>query len=92
LQAYTRTLVTEEMNLGNLIENAVKQIELDKIKEAEEASEAADEDELMENSLFSEDATEYLTDDAFNDFKELETSWEDEDMEFLKTLMDSEED
>jgi hypothetical protein len=26
LQYYTHTLVTEEMNLGNLIENAIKQI------------------------------------------------------------------
>jgi hypothetical protein len=33
-QTYTRNLVTEEMNLGNLIENAIKQIELDKEKEA----------------------------------------------------------
>jgi hypothetical protein len=27
LQKYTKTLVTEEMNLGNLIENAVKQLQ-----------------------------------------------------------------
>ena len=86
LQSYTRTLVVEEMNLGNLIENAVKQIELDKIKEAEEASEAADEDEIMENSLFSEDAAEYLDDEAFSAFRETEEIWEEEDLEFLKSL------
>ena len=34
LQKYTRSLITEEMNLGNLIEQAVKQIQADKEKEA----------------------------------------------------------
>ena len=34
LQKYTRSLITEEMNLGNLIEQAVQQIQADKEKEA----------------------------------------------------------
>ena len=68
LQSYTKTLVTEEMNLGNLIEQAVKQIELDKIKEAEEASDAADDDEIMDNMLFSDNSKEVLTDGDFSDF------------------------
>lgn len=87
LQSYTRTLVTEEMNLGNLIENAVKQIELDKQKEAEGESEAADEDELMEISLFSDDAAEYLHDEAFGDFRDAEDEWADEDEILLQELL-----
>ena len=87
LQSYTRTLVTEEMNLGNLIENAVKQIELDKQKEAEGESEAADEDELMEISLFSDDAAEYLHDEAFGEFRDAEDEWADEDEILLQELL-----
>lgn len=91
LQSYTRTLVTEEMNLGNLIENAVKQIELDKLKEAEGEGEAADEDELMENALFSEDATEFLHDEAFGEFKETEDEWADEDAALLAEMLEEDE-
>ena len=92
LQSYTYTLVTEEMNLGNLIENALKQIEADKVKEAESAAEAADEDELMENTLFSDEATSVLSDEAFADFGEAEEEWEEADEEFLQKLIAGEED
>lgn len=87
LQGYTKTLVTEEMNLGNLIENAVKQIELDKMREAENASEAADDDEIMENSLFSEDAEAYINDEDFAMLREQEEDAELEDEEFLRSLL-----
>ena len=92
LQSYTYTLVTEEMNLGNLIENALKQIEADKVKEAESAAEAADEDELMENTLFSDEATSVLSDEAFTDFNDAEEEWEEADEEFLQRLISGEED
>lgn len=88
LQGYTRTLVTEEMGLGNLIEQAVKQIELDKIKEAEEASDAADDDEIMDNMLFSDMAENVITDGDFLEFKELEESLEDYDEDYLAGILD----
>ncbi len=87
LQSYTRTLVTEEMNLGNLIEQAVKQIELDKIKEAEEAADAADDDEIMDNMLFSDNSKEVLTDGDFSDFMELEEELEDIDEDYLIKML-----
>ena len=87
LQSYTRTLVTEEMNLGNLIEQAVKQIELDKIKEAEEAADAADDDEIMENSLFSDDDKNYISDGDFSDFNDLEEELEEDDEAYLNSLL-----
>ena len=87
LQSYTRTLVTEEMNLGNLIEQAVKQIELDKIKEAEDAADAADDDEIMENSLFSDDSTNYISDGDYSDFRDLEEEFEENDEEYLNKLL-----
>ena len=79
IQNYTRTLVTEEMNLGNLIESALKQIEYDKEKELQGDAEAADDEEIFENSLFSDDATSFITDENFAEFSELEDLWEAED-------------
>lgn len=88
LQSYTKTLVTEEMNLGNLIEQAVKQIELDKIKEAESAAEAADDDEIMDNMLFSEEAENYISDGDISFFKEVEADWEEEDAMYMESLFE----
>ena len=85
LQSYTKTLVTEEMNLGNLIENAVKQIELDKEKEAMESDEDADD---LDDLLFDEDSKTLLTDEDFSSFKEFEDNLEEADDEFLKDLID----
>ena len=87
LQSYTKTLVTEEMNLGNLIEKAVKQIELDKLKEIEEGAEAADDDDLMENSLFSDYAEAALEDGDFSQLRELEEEWADEDEEYINFVL-----
>ena len=55
IKKYTHTLVTEEMNLGNLIENAVKQIQADKEKEALQDADAAGDDDAFESELFDED-------------------------------------
>lgn len=53
LQTYTKTLVVEEMGLGAMIEKAAKQMEEDrKLKESNDGAE--DDDEAMENELFSE--------------------------------------
>jgi septal ring factor EnvC (AmiA/AmiB activator) len=65
LQVYTRQLVTEEMNLGNLIENAVKQIQADREKEAEKDADAAGDDDSFENELFDEDKKAFLKDEDF---------------------------
>jgi hypothetical protein len=43
LKFYTKTLVTEEMNLGNLIENAIKEMAKEEAKEEDEDIE----DEIM---------------------------------------------
>ena len=88
MQGYTRTLVTEEMNLGALIERAVKQIEEDREREAIDDSEAADDDEIMENALFSEEAEKVITDGDITNFRETEEEWADDDEEFLKSLLE----
>jgi hypothetical protein len=92
IQSYTHNLVTEEMNLGNLIENAMKQIEADKIKEAQDDSEAATDDELMEMELFDNDsANKVLTDGDFEEFREYEEDLEAQTEELLKNLIEGEE-
>ena len=87
IQSYTHNLVTEEMNLGNLIENAMKQIEADKIKEAQDDSEAATDDELMEMELFdNDDSTKVLTDGDFEEFRDFEEDLEAETEDLIKRL------
>lgn len=88
MQNYTKTLVTEEMNLGVLIERAVKQIEEDREREAVEDSEAADDDEIMENALFSENAESIISDGDITAFREVEEEWAEDDDEFFKQLME----
>ena len=68
LKFYTHTLVTEEMNLGNLIENAVK---------AMAREEAKEEDEDIEENELDYDNIEELVDEDFvehNQFIEEEMS------------------
>ena len=88
LQSYTRSLVMEEMNLGNLIENAVKQIEIDKQKEAENSAEAANDEELLEMELFGDDAESILQDEDFMALSALEEDMGEADDEFLRQLLE----
>jgi hypothetical protein len=54
------------MNLGNLIESAVKQIQIDKEKEALQDADAANDDEVFEAELFDEENEKaYLKDEDF---------------------------
>lgn len=76
LQGYTRNLVMEEMGLGNMIENAVKQIELDKEKEGAEADIPDNEYE----SLFNND-NEVLSVADFEEFNEFQENDINEDLE-----------
>ena len=90
LQRYTHTLVTEEMGLGNLIENALKQIERDRIKEELSDKDDIDEDGSFEDDLFNYDTNIVLSDEDFVAFNELEEELESIDNEFLNNLLDGE--
>ena len=90
LQKYTRTLITEEMNLGNLIEQAVRQIQVDKEKEASRDAEAADDEEAFEAELFDEDQS-YLNDEDFLQLKQMVENDSDDDEDFLASLLDDED-
>ena len=90
IQSYTRTLVTEEMNLGNLIENAVKQIELDKLKEAERDADAADDEEALEAELFDNSTDDFVSYSDYEEFNEFEDELDSSNTELFKKLMDGE--
>lgn len=72
LQNYTKTLVVEEMNLGNLIEGAVREMVREENKE---------EDEDIDDELLDFDSIEEIKDqdfDEFNDFVEEEAANDEE--------------
>lgn len=81
MKNYTHTLVVEEMNLGNLIENAVKEMAKEENKE---------EDEDIEEDL-TIDEIEQLKDEDFEDHKEFLEDESASDAETLKNLEGSEE-
>lgn len=89
LQNYTRQLVTEEMNLGTLIESAVKQIQIDKEKEAERNAEAAGDDDQFEKELFDEDKHAFLRDEDFMDLRDFIEEQEQDDEEYLSSIANS---
>lgn len=86
-QQYVRNLVTEEMGLGNMIENAFKLL-----REEQESIAAAGEngtDEETDDNLFDYDTDVVdLTDKDFADFKDLEDAASEIDDDFLKSLME----
>lgn len=90
-QKYTRTLVTEEMNLGNLIENAVKQIQADKEKEALQDADAAGDDDAFESELFDEDEKAFLNDEDFQQLSSMIEEEEVDDEEYLASLLENDE-
>ena len=87
MKFYTRTLVTEEMGLGNLIENAVKRLEK---KQEQEAEEANNPEETEEEKLFDYNNNIAITDGDFQDFFDWEEQEEEENNEYLKQFFEEE--
>lgn len=90
MQIFTRQLVTDELGLGNLIENSIKNLE--KEKESIEAAANAEESDASseEDKLFDYDnANELLSLDDYRDFTDMEEDWDEEARQVYK---DQEED
>lgn len=80
LRGYTNTLVTEEMNLGNLIESAVKALQRE--AERKEDEDIDDEDEIMDM-----DSLDELKDDDFTEHYDfLEQEAEDDALTMMEML------
>ena len=80
LKGYTHSLVVEEMNLGNLIENAVKQMAIEESKE---------EDEDVEDELTLEEIEE-LKDEDYSQFDDFVEDEAEADEELIKQLTEGE--
>lgn len=70
MKSYLHNLVTEEMNLGNMIENAVKQMVDEDNRE---------EDEDVEDEIMNMDTLETLKDQDFAEFSDFEDAEAEED-------------
>lgn len=81
LKNYTHSLVVDEMNLGNLIENAVKQMAIEEAKE---------EDEDIEDELTME-SIEELKDQDFTEFNNFVESEAAADEQLVQQLLNGEE-
>lgn len=84
MQIYTRELVTNELGLGNMIENALKAIE----DEKEHIKEAGNYAEALQNSNEEDNLFNYekpvLEDEDFEDFNDLQEAMSDEDSLFYQ--------
>lgn len=86
MQKYTRDLVTEELGLGNLIENAIQQLQ----KEKDIADEILDNEDTFEDELFKYEDIDPISDTDFAAFSELEDELSEED--YLSLYQQLEED
>lgn len=92
LKHYTYTLVTEEMNLGNLIEQSMKQVIADMNKEEDEDADDSilDEnvqEERFEDSIFNFDKENYNTINDYEEFYGKEEEAELDDLEYIESLL-----
>ena len=81
IKNYTHTLVTEEMNLGNLIENAVKEMA---------RQEAKEEDEDIEEEIDSYEDADALKEEDFEEYRDFIEDELDKDAELLKSYEEGE--
>lgn len=84
MKRYTRTLVTEELNLGNLIENAVREA-------AREDAEAAKRPEDSSEPSVIEEVEQELHDDDFRDYEEFKEEQQEADAAKLMHFEDEDE-
>lgn len=85
LQNYTRDLINGESNLNNMLDNALKAIERDRINES--IIDTDDTDEAFEESLFAEQNEELKVED-YQEFNEFEEKDEIQDEAFYASLKD----
>lgn len=84
LQQYTHTLVTEEMNLGNMIEASLREIAKDKEREAHIDVEDSDEDD----ELFDYEGSTELTDEDYEEYEDMKEQDRDKDEEMLNNILE----
>ena len=84
MQRYTRTLIEEETNLSNMVEQALKQIQ----KEDEDAENSQELDIVDEDDINLEDIEKSLKDEDFEEFSEFLEEEANLDIEKVLSEMD----
>ena len=84
MQRYTRTLIEEETNLSNMVEQALKQIQ----KEDEDAENNQETDIVDDDNIDLEDIEKSLKDEDFNDFNDFLEEESEQDLEEIVKRMD----
>ena len=83
LQTYTRSLIMEETNLGNMIDAALQQIQIDNEKASKINLDDAEDDDTsaLEDALFNSDPVteDTLTDEDMEDFIDWQNRMTDDD-------------
>ena len=83
LQHYTYSLVTEEMNLGNMIDASVRAIAQDKEREAKIDIDGGDEED---NEIYDYPEDKVLTDADYEEFEEMKQQEAEKDKEYLREV------
>ena len=83
MQRYTRTLIEEETNLSNMVEQALKQIQ----KEDEDAENNQETDIVDDDNIDLEDIEKSLKDEDFNDFNDFLEEESEQDLEEIVKRM-----
>ena len=84
MQRYTRTLIEEETNLSNMVEQALKQIQ----KEDEDAENNQETDIVDDDDINLEDIEKSLKDEDFNDFNDFLEEESEQDLEEIIKRLD----
>lgn len=88
LQQYTKTLVTEEMNLGNMIEASLREIVKDKERESTIDIEDGDEDAAAEDALFEYQGDKEITDDEYEEFFDAQEQAQQNDIDYIDKIIE----
>lgn len=91
LQGYTRTLVEEEMGLGDKIESAARQLLEARQDEYKVDDDDADPEESFEETLFSDNAEQVIADEDFQQLREQEQEDSDADAAYIERVLAGEE-
>ena len=83
LQHYTYSLVTEEMNLGNMIDASVRAIAQDKEREAKIDVDGGDEED---NEIYDYPEDKVLTDADYEEFEEMKQQEAQKDKDYLREV------
>lgn len=83
LQHYTYSLVTEEMNLGNMIDASVRAIAQDKEREAKIDVDGGDEED---NEIYDYPEDKVLTDADYEEFEEMKQQEAEKDKEYMREV------